>query len=200
MENILEKLNFEIDKQSIICLQEISTDYAGELHSHFSQNDYYFVHIGYGNKWNGYMGVGIAVPLAKFEIEEIDITRIADTKYMPRKQAPSFLARFLEFFMGFIKAFLKLIGAGGKKEENPWSIALARYNQMLCMRLKFKKVKGSTDNRSIVIGTYHLPCIFQVPAVMNIHCALAAHHISKFAKGKYKQHNAFMRLLFIYKI
>lgn len=30
-------------------------------------------------------------------------------------------------------------------------------------------------------GTYHMPCSFQKPRLMNAHCALSAQHIHKFA-------------------
>lgn len=184
LERILEKLNTEIDSQSIICLQEVSHKFAGELHTHFSQNDYYFVHALYGNKFNGYMGVGIAVPMAKFTIEEVDITKIADTKRTPPKSKyskPSFLQGLYTSLMKMVEWFLKLVGAW-KEAVNVWDKALWRNNQMLCLRLSFKHTKNISDKSPFVVGTYHMPCMFDQPQVMNIHCALSAQHIQKFAK------------------
>lgn len=75
-----EKLDHHISTSSIICLQEISLDWVGNLHPYFAANNYYLVTSNYGNKFNGYMGVGIAIPMAKYQLELTDITRIADTK------------------------------------------------------------------------------------------------------------------------
>ena len=79
--------------------------WAGTLHQYFASKGYYFIHALYGTKWNGYMGgggmcycnyyiilyvcmyvciyadsVGIAVPLRLYDILDVNITRIADTK------------------------------------------------------------------------------------------------------------------------
>lgn len=48
-----EKLDKEIKSRSIICLQEISTTWAGDLHTYFANNGYYMVTGLYGNKFNG---------------------------------------------------------------------------------------------------------------------------------------------------
>jgi mRNA deadenylase 3'-5' endonuclease subunit Ccr4 len=179
METILQKLNTEIHDGAIICLQEVSHKFAGELHSYFSQNDYHFVTACSGNKYNGYMGVGVAVPNAKYDIEEVDITRIADTKRTPKKKPISTMQSVYNYMMKFVEHFLRLLNAWTEK-ENCWNLALWRHNQMLSLRLKFKKGKTSG---SFVVGTYHMPCMFRQPQVMNIHCALSAQHIQKFAKG-----------------
>ena len=49
----------------------------------------------YGKKFNGYMGVGIAVPTEKYNIVSTDITTIADTKKFQRKEKQNFIAVFL---------------------------------------------------------------------------------------------------------
>ena len=44
-----------------------------------------------------------------------------------------------------------------------WEVALQRANQMLCVRLK------EQSGKSFVVGTYHMPCMFDFPAVMVSH-------------------------------
>ena len=39
------------------------------------------------------------------------------------------------------------------------------------------------DSKPFVVGTYHMPCMFKVPSVMMIHCALSAQHIHKYASN-----------------
>ena len=75
-------LKEEMKAKSVICLQEISNTWAGALHSYFAANGYYLVTGMYGNKFNNYMGVGIAYPIDTFTLIDTDITRIADTKRM----------------------------------------------------------------------------------------------------------------------
>lgn len=69
-----EKLAAEVDKRAIICLQEISLSWASNLHSYFASNGYYLITGMYGSRFNGYMGVGIAVPHEKYEIVDSDIS------------------------------------------------------------------------------------------------------------------------------
>jgi len=61
-------------------MQELSLEWTGKLHCFFASRNYYLITTQYGNKFNGYMGVGIAYPMSKFILQEGDITRIADTK------------------------------------------------------------------------------------------------------------------------
>ena len=36
----------------------------------------------------------------------------------------------------------------------------------------------------LIAGTYHMPCMFQQPRVMVVHCALSAQHIQRFAHSE----------------
>ena len=45
---VLEKIDEEIQQESIICLQEVSYDWAGPLHTHFANRGYHFVTGLYG--------------------------------------------------------------------------------------------------------------------------------------------------------
>ena len=72
---VLQKIDEEISQNSIICLQEVSYDWAGSLHAHFANNGYHFVTGLYGKKFNGYMGVGIAFPTAGWNVLDVDISR-----------------------------------------------------------------------------------------------------------------------------
>jgi exonuclease III len=62
-----------MSRKSIICLQEVSIDWAGELQTLFANNKYHFITGMYGKRFNGYMGVGIAVPYEKYELLGVDI-------------------------------------------------------------------------------------------------------------------------------
>lgn len=173
-----QKLDREISKDSIICLQEISTTWAADLHSYLSGKGYYLITGLYGRKFNGYMGVGIAVPLTKYDIQEIDITTIADTKKSPPKSKRSGFPLLLESkILNPLQSIAKAFGLW-KPPLDVWKESLKKQNQMVCVRLAPKEKAGS----NFVVGTYHMPCMFRLPQVMSIHCALSAQHLQRFAK------------------
>ncbi|KAJ1435545.1 Endonuclease/exonuclease/phosphatase [Ochromonadaceae sp. CCMP2298] len=175
---VKEKLESEVKDKAIICLQEISHDWTGALHPFFAAHGYHFVTGLYGNKFNGYMGCGIAVPNDKYDIVDVDITRIADTKRQPRKDKPNFVQKLLRDLQKTFMKFVIMIGLM-KAKVDLWDNVLYRSNQMLCMRLKSK----TGVRKPFVVGTYHMPCMFKLPAVMVTHCALSAQHIQRFAKA-----------------
>ena len=76
-------LSDHMDKQAVICLQEVSVQWVGELTPFFERAGYTFVTGNYGNAFNGYMGVALAWPTARFTCEEMSISKLADTKPWP---------------------------------------------------------------------------------------------------------------------
>ena len=53
LKKLLKKLDIEIAAKAIICLQEVSTPWAGALHVYFASKGYHMVTGLYGNKFNG---------------------------------------------------------------------------------------------------------------------------------------------------
>lgn len=203
LDKLKTKLEKEIEDQAVVCLQEISQNWAANLHTFFAHRGYHLITGLYGRKFNGYMGVAIAVPLAKYDIDSVDITRIADTKRMPYKPRPVYsfvgqiyktiyhhLLKWAEYFNFYTPAI------------DVWDSALYRTNLMICTRLSLKNTHTpdtvlttespeSTEEsvvsappakkQSFVVGTYHMPCMFKLPSVMVTHCALSAQHIQKYS-------------------
>jgi mRNA deadenylase 3'-5' endonuclease subunit Ccr4 len=174
---IQAKLDQEIASNAVICLQEVSTSWACHLHPYFIHHGYHFITGLYGNRYDGYMGVGMAIPLSKYDIEDVDISNIADTKRMPRKaKVDSFFGKVWSTLNNWFWKLAEMVRLY-KPPIDVWDNALYRRNQMICTRLRCKETK-----RAFVVGTYHMPCMFKLPAVMHIHCALSAQHIQRFAK------------------
>lgn len=73
------KLKDEIKKKSIICLQEVSQMWSGRLHVYFCRHGYHFITGLYGKKFDGRMGVAIAVPSDIYHVSDVDITTLADS-------------------------------------------------------------------------------------------------------------------------
>lgn len=113
----------------------------------------------------------------KYEILNVDITTIGDTKKLPRKQKPtSFIAKFFQEIAYKIMAILKVLGY--QQPYDPWNESVNKSNQLVSMRLRDKNTE-----KVFCVGTYHMPCAFRHPALMMIHCALSAQHVQKFAKS-----------------
>ncbi len=181
-----KKLDVEVAQGAIICLQEVSTLWSGALTTYFAGKGYTFCTGLYGNKFNGYMGVGMAVPLTKYDILDVDITCIADTKRIVRnnRTPQNFIEEWLQYFRRqYWEPLSNLLirwNLLSKPPEDPWQLACSRFNQMVSMRLAPKNVGGGG---AFVVGTYHMPCMFRTPAVMMIHCALSAQHIARYSRG-----------------
>ncbi|RYY86200.1 hypothetical protein EON63_06105 [archaeon] len=175
LEKVKKKLRGEMEQNAVICLQEVSATWAGPLHSLFSESNYHFVTALYGNKFNGYMGVGVAVPREKYTVLDVDITKVADTKRMARTPKPTYFMSLILRVKSFFLSILQML----KLYEPPfdmWNNVLYRHNQMICARLQQKET-----GKKFVVGTYHMPCMFNYPSVMNTHCALSAQHIARYA-------------------
>lgn len=186
---VLQKIDEEIERSSIICLQEVSHDWAGTFHAHFANKGYHLVTGLYGKRFNGYMGVGIAFKTSSFDVLGVDISRLSDKREggwprKPKEPKRNVVTRFAINLYGFAatttKNFLGLVGlydAPRWPPQDAWSMAENRFNQLVTVKLQDKATQ-----KSFAIGNYHMPCAFYKPAVMTIHTDLAARHVQKLAK------------------
>jgi 2',5'-phosphodiesterase len=169
-ESLCKKLDRETSSNSIICLQEISMEWAGLLYPYFSQRNYQLVTGLYGGKFNGYMGVAIAVPQDRYDLVSTNIKRIADTKFIPKAPLLTIIQKLMRFFLDLI---------GIRPVQSPWATATAIFNQMVTVELKCKE-----SEEQFLVGCYHMPCKFRMPEVMTIHASLATQHLQKLARGR----------------
>jgi 2',5'-phosphodiesterase len=186
MKLIQEKLLVEMKKDSIIALQEIGQEWAEELHTFFSKHNYYFIVRHYGSKFNDYMGVGLAVPLNTYDIEQIKNKRVADTcwfKPEPKNKMNWLFAFIINWFNYFIMIFTNLILRLTillkltNEPYNAFTHALQRWNILMCMKLRHK-----ITNEIFWVCTYHMPCAFKNPDMMTIHASLALQYIQRITK------------------
>ena len=171
LERTIAKLDLETNQKSLICLQEVSISWAGKLHKFFVDRNYYFVTAQYGKPFDNYMGVGIAWPLDKYEIIDIDITRLSETRKWVNKPQ---LERIKEDIIKFFVTQLKL---DRRKYADPLNEAKRRSNQLVFVRLKDRN-----ENNKFCVATYHMPCAFYAPKVMTLHTAMAVQWVQKLAR------------------
>jgi 2',5'-phosphodiesterase len=186
LERIKAKLQPEIQKHSVLCLQEVSILWVGLLHVWLQTRGYVFIATTYGNRFNGYMGVGIAYPLAQYEPLAVSIQGIAETKKWGYRPGPSGLAAFRSSLTSMLKLLpwskpLTRSLGGGRGDGQPadaYQLAKGKWNQMV-----FVKLRNRMSSKPFCVATYHMPCVFKVPATMALHTALACQHLHKLAAG-----------------
>jgi len=131
------------------------------------------VHMGYGGKFDGYMGCAIAFPTGKYTLETCKISRVADLKRWPRLPAPSKRERVVNFFQDAWRKW-----KGERPPVDPYFDTKKRANQVIMTRLLDKQA-GAT----FCVATYHMPCQFRLPEVMVSHTALALKHLQNLARS-----------------
>jgi len=175
---VLEKLSGEVDKDAIICLQEVSMKWAGSMHAWFAQRGYHFVLHNYGPPFNGYMGVGIAFPTAAFEAVDTDLVRLSDTKRWPRAPKPSLGRKVVTAVTGPLAGLWRKVTGARRPDQPPFDYSRGRFNTLVQARLKCNKT-----GVEFCVATYHMPCAFWAPQVMTIHSALMIQCTQKWAAG-----------------
>ena len=173
LERVKEKLTKEVEKRSIIGLQEVSMTWSGPLHAFFAKHGYHVVSHLYGKPFNNYMGVLLAVPLDMYELSRVDVQRLSDCADWPRKP------KNLEEEKGVVRRYVldpivrMWRAARNAKPQYPpqddWELARGRFNSIVYANVKHKKT-----GVSLGVSTYHMPCMFRNPKVMTLHSALAA--------------------------
>lgn len=199
------KLRKEIQSNAIICLQEVSKAWSTQLEPFFTARGYRFIPGLYGSYVTGNMGVAIAVPTSIYNIEDIDVACVAETKpkVLPVPEPVEPKESVFQLLCNFFAR-----SDSNSKQSTPkpidavtadlWDNILGRKNLMICLRLSHlnnnntNNINSSQHNNSnqsqqashsFIVGTYHMPCAYQTPAVMIAHTALSTQHIQQFAKS-----------------
>jgi len=180
-----EQLEPHMSVGAVICLQEVSTLWVGELVPFFESRGYTIVTGNYGNKFNGYMGVSLAWPTARFTSEKVGVTRCADTKLWPKAEkvpAPLKPSKFMAAIGG---AWASIRTLWAQPKEKPpfdvWHETERRHNILVSANLRCKK-----SGKRLSVTTYHMPCLFGSDAkvqVMTNHVSMAAQGALQFAEG-----------------
>jgi 2',5'-phosphodiesterase len=176
---VLKKLEEEMNasKNTILCLQEVSYDWAGDLHTFFANRGYHLVTGLHGGKFSGYMGVCLAWPVETMEVVKVDISRLSDKRqggWPKRDEKPSTLGRLWKSVYETLP--LKQLGLAGKEVIDHWDMSERRFNVLVTAVLR-EKESGNT----FCIGNYHMPCAYYAPMVMTIHSDMAVKHVEQIA-------------------
>lgn len=180
LKRVLTKLEAPVSSRSIICLQEVSLDWSGPLHTFFADRGYHLIFAPHGSFSNGYMGVALAFPLDLFEPIDLRIERLTDLMEWPEPaQFKGVAAIFETFAQRITKACNALLGSREPDKRQlatrgPWEYARGRLNRFI-----FARLRSRTNGAKICVGTYHMPCMYWSPPVMLIHSALVIRSFQK---------------------
>jgi len=155
---VTDKLKIEIDKKSIICLQEVSSAWKLLIEKFFTDNKYTINNIENYSPNKGYpgfqMGVAIAYPTDVYTVVE-------------------------NYKSEVVGMSLELPSRPIVPQPDVWGLARAKQNKILHIMLKH-----NSSNTEFAVSTYHMPSKAKNQPLMVIHAALAANAAKKYANGK----------------
>jgi 2',5'-phosphodiesterase len=174
---VKKKLELEMGRDAVVALQEVELSWVGELHAFFARRGYHFVTANYEARRKGYMGVGLAFPLSRYDLLEASIAAVSDLKPLPpRAPAQGLLIRLLSPARALVTALLRWCGLAATPDAT-WEAVRARLNRVIAVRLQPR----DASSKAFVVATYHMPCAFKLPRMMAAHAALAAQYVASFA-------------------
>ncbi|CAF1092396.1 unnamed protein product [Adineta ricciae] len=159
-------------ENTIICLQELSRTLISKCEEFFRELNYTFYYDLYGQIYNNYMGVGIAVP------PSIQITHMSMLKISDHIRSLSRPRETLSGMFSWIRPWYNFIsGTLVQSTHDPWETAMSKNNTLICLQV-------TVDDKSLCIGVYHMPCLYKTPDVMMIHASIVKDLMFKLADGK----------------
>lgn len=173
----ISRINDEVDKNAIVCLQEVSQTYLNNIHPYFASKNYHVIASNYGNKFNNYMGVTLAYPVDKYILLGVDVVKVGETKKYFKKYPKTPFDKLKSSIGKFFLKSLQQINLYSPPYDL-WDEVTSKQNRLICVKLECKET-----SKQFVIGNYHMPCNFRRPSFMNAHCALTAQHIQRYANN-----------------
>lgn len=171
---LLKKLEPEVGRGAVICLQDVTIEWGGPLHQFFARHSYTVAAHFYGEPYFNHRGVMLAFPSETFSAEDIDISRLSDTiKWPAAEEAGSSLRAVTKW----LATWLPRQGSSSQQEpQDPWHCARQPFNSMVFARLRHKGTGGV-----LCIATYAMPSSTSPQGTLVIHAALLAQRLTTLA-------------------
>ena len=152
---ILSLMTSWLRTSPIIVLQEVPYTWKKDFDRYFTKRGYTFHCMNYGQKTNGILGVGIAVP-SSYEInpEEVEFIRVAD----------------------YIECNIDSSEDYSSDNEVHTNIENAKKRANLVVRMKIRLNNG----KAFYLYNYHMPCAFKTPLVQILHIQALKRIIASF--------------------
>jgi mRNA deadenylase 3'-5' endonuclease subunit Ccr4 len=155
---ILSLMTSWLRTSPIIVLQEVPYNWKNDFDRYFTKRDYTFHCMNYGQKTNGILGVGIAVPNSyAINPEEVEFIRVSD---------------YIEYDCDSSDYST----SSSSDNEVHTNIENAKKRANLVVRMKIHLNNG----KSFYLYNYHMPCAFKTPLVQILHIDALKRIISSF--------------------
>jgi mRNA deadenylase 3'-5' endonuclease subunit Ccr4 len=152
---ILSLMTSWLRTSPIIVLQEVPYNWKQDFDRYFTKRDYTFHCMNYGQKTNGILGVGIAVPSSYgINPEEVEFIRVAD----------------------YIECDCDSSDEYSSDNEVDTNIENAKKRANLVVRMKIHLNNGKV----FYLYNYHMPCAFKTPLVQILHIQALKRIIASF--------------------
>ena len=163
---------------AILCLQEVSYEWAAELHTFFANRGYHMVSGLYGKAFNGYMGVCLAWSTEQLETVGVTIDRLSDTRseWPPADEEPNVIAKAWQGISKWMEKPMKAMGWEVEEVIDHWNMSKWRSNVLVTATLRDR-----SSGRAFCVGNYHMPCAYYAPRVMTMHADMAAARVQAVA-------------------
>lgn len=181
---VKEKLEEQMAKKAILCLEEVSRDWGAELVTFFEKHDYAYAAALTGDSYTGYMGQCLAWPRSEYATEAVGTTRVADTIPMKdgdKRSGASSSGGQQEGFWARLLRWFNLMAIPKPLPFDPWKEAMRRHNCVVQVRLTQR-----SSGKRFCVAAYHMPCLFGSDVkcqVMVAHIALLLQHAQRWANN-----------------
>ena len=155
---ILSLMTSWLRTSPIILLQEVPYNWKQDFDRYFTKRGYTFYCMNYGQRTNGILGVGIAVPNS-YEIDpiQVEFIRVAD----------------------YIDDINPLDYSSDNEVESNIENAKKRANLVVRMKIHLN------NGKSFYLYNYHMPCAFKTPFVQMLHIQALKRIITSFPNIPY---------------
>lgn len=147
---ILSLFTLWLRTSPIIVLQEVPYNWKQDFERYFTKRDYTFHCMNYGQKTNGILGVGIAIPTL-YKMESVDFIKVSD--FCDVDSPDNIFAKLLE----------QSIDISVNEIESTIQNAKNRANLVARMKICLN------NGRSFHLYNYHMPCAYKTPIIQIIH-------------------------------
>lgn len=152
--------------QPILCLQEVSKEWAEEFVCYFAKHNYGFYWAKGTTSFNGYMGPAIAWPLS-LTLQKIEV--VMPSSFIVPDPMP--VARSQTWMTWTIKMIKEMLQKVNIIESIP--VIPPKLSERTQASKKTNEAIIATfttsDLRSFIVSTYHMPCAFTQPELMRLH-------------------------------
>lgn len=162
------------NKDYIILLQELSLSWSNELILFFEQFNYKFVYTHYGNKYNDFMGIGIAYPHS-YKTLKTEIFCVGDKIKLPfnvKKYKDYYSFSKFNVFKFIYSVFYSNVINYHKNIHETYNNAMRKYNRSIFITLQ-------KDNCVFNVMNYHMPCEFKTPLLQKLHFDILVKYIAQ---------------------